>query len=214
MSATYGTSASIFQLAFGLNAVLPALFLTYRGLQASLARYLVEELRKIDPSLTLGEREMVVVRHYVRYGFPAIRLSRSLGLGVGGLFIVALILSFLGLLMSAIKSDEPLHDWSVILFSVFAVIMCPALGIIYDRWIWFVEQQVVLRLDQRSVLVFLKPIKDSLTMDKVGGEMKKITDDMQQLLLEMEEQEIKREWRALKEKARSRLERLARRFRR
>src|SRR5580704_16440213 len=99
---TYGSAASIFQLAFGVNAVLPAVYFGYRKTHDSLARYLAEEMNKIDPSFTVGERELIVVRHYVRYGFPGMRTSRALGLGVAGLFALALALSFLGLLFSGI----------------------------------------------------------------------------------------------------------------
>jgi hypothetical protein len=74
----YGNTASIFQLAFGLNAALPTVYFVYRRAHDSLARRLAEEMR-IDPPLEFGERELIVVRHYVRYGL-AMRNYRPLAL--------------------------------------------------------------------------------------------------------------------------------------
>ena len=100
---SYGEAVSIFQLAFGLNAALPTVYFTYRRTHDAVARRLAEEMNKIDPSLTLGERELIVVRHYVRYGFPAMRNSRPVGIVTAGLFGLALLLSFSGLVRSAVK---------------------------------------------------------------------------------------------------------------
>jgi hypothetical protein len=100
---TYGSTASIFQLAFGLNAVLPTVYFAYRRAHDAVAKRLGEKISNIDPSITFKEREMIVVRHYVRYGFPGMRLSRILGIFVTGLFSVSVLVSFLGLLASPSK---------------------------------------------------------------------------------------------------------------
>jgi hypothetical protein len=191
---TYGNTASIFQLAFGVNAVLPTVYFAYRRAHDSLAKRLAEEISNIDPSLTFGEREMIVVRHFVRYGFPGMRLSRSVGFVLAGLFGVAVGLSFLGLLLSAINTGGDLADWLVLLFSAFALVLCPVAGILYDRWLWFFEQQVVLRLDRPTVLIFLEPIKQSLVFDEFGEKMREITKGLQEFLLKTEEDELRREW--------------------
>src|ERR1700730_15889578 len=103
---TYENTTSIFQLAFGVNAVLPTVFFAYLRTHGSLARRLAEEMSKIDSSLTFGEREMIHMRYFVRLGVRGIGVSRSLGFVVAGFFGVAVGLSFVGLLMSAITPKD------------------------------------------------------------------------------------------------------------
>ena len=207
---TYGSAASVFQLAFGLNAALPTLYFVYRKTQDSLARRLAEKMANIDPSFVAGERELIVVRHFVRYGFPGMGLSRRLGIAVAVLFAIVLVLSFLGLLLSAIKSDCPINEQSVIWFSIFALIVCPLAGICYERWLGYFEEQVVLRLDRDAVIMFLEPVKQTLAGDRLGDEMKKLTIEAKELYLKMEEEELKREWREIRERLRQRIEQLRR----
>jgi len=68
-------------------------------------------MSRIDPTLKFGERELIVVRQYVRYSFPAMRNSRPLGLVIAGLFSVAVVLSLIGLVLSAVDSSAPLEAW-------------------------------------------------------------------------------------------------------
>ncbi|WP_156964497.1 hypothetical protein [Methylocapsa aurea] len=211
---TYGNAASIFQLAFGLNAALPTVYFAYRRAHDSLARHLAEEMSRIDPSLEFGERELIVVRHYVRYGFPAMRNTRPLGLIIAGLFGVAVSLSLIGLVLSAVDPTAPLDNWTVVLFSVFALVFCPVAGILYNLLMSYSEKQILIRLDKSSILGFIDPIKKSLTMEELRREMKNMRREIQDYAFRMQQDEFSMAWRDFKIDLRKRFENVRRVFRR
>lgn len=209
---SYGEAASVFQLAFGLNAALPTVYFAYRRTHDALARHLAEEIAKIDPSTTFGERELIVVRHYVRYGFPAMRNARPLGLAVGGLFAIASLLSLVGLVLSAVDAAGHLDNWLVVLFSAFALIGCPIVGTLYSFLMSYSEQQIILRLDRTAAEHFIDPIKKSLVMEKLGHEMKALTREVKRATAELNyttaQGELRMAWWQLKQEVRNRFEEL------
>lgn len=200
--ATYSSSVSIFQLAFAINAALPTVYLAYRHTHESLSNRLAEEMTEIEPTLTFGEREIVVVQHYVRYASPGMQVSRILGRRVAALLVISIALSFLGLLLAAIVPDKKLANSLIILFTIFTLLISPGMSLLYDRWLVYFERQVVLRLDQEVALRFLEPIKQSIRTREIGDELKALRHQVQEDLLEMESKELEREGRHRREKLR------------
>jgi hypothetical protein len=204
---SYGEAASVFQLAFGLNAALPTVYFAYRRTHDALARKLAEEISKIDPSMTFGERELIVIRHYVRYGFPAMRSTRLLGLAVAVLFAMALLLSLFGLVLSAIDATGHLDNWMVVLFSAFALVACPAVGTLYGFLMSYSERQIILRWNRAAVEHFVEPIKKSLTMQELGDKMKNLTQEFKTMAAELNyttaQKERRMAWWALTQKWRN-----------
>ena len=215
---SYGEAASVFQLGLWPECGSADGIFRVSADARCLTKHLAEEVNKIDPSMTFGERELIVVRHYVRYGFPAMRNARPLGLAIAGLFAAALLLSLIGLVLSAVDAHGHLSNWLVVLFSAFALIGCPVAGTVYSFLMSYGERQIILRLDQTAVEHFIDPIRQSLIMRKLGDEMKDLTNQIKEETAELNyrtaQQELRTAWREFKQEVRNRFEEVWSVFRR
>ena len=142
--ATLQNCASLFQLGFGVNAIVPALYFTFRRTQESLASRLSQEIQKTNPEFYKLEREKEILHRFVFEWVPFVKLSYRLR-NIPALFLtLGLISSFFGLVFSAIQPNHELPNSWVWLFSIYALLFCPSTYLLYGMllkglerlWVW------------------------------------------------------------------------------
>jgi hypothetical protein len=118
--------ASVFQLGFGVDAIVPALYFAFRRTQDSLADRLAYEIQKKTPEFYKTEKEVEVLRAFVFNTVPFVKWSYRLRI-VPVLFLtIGLVASFFGLVLSAVEPNYDLPNPWVWTFSVYTLLFCPA----------------------------------------------------------------------------------------
>ena len=145
--ARLGDTASIFQLAFGLNAVLPSFVLFYRQTRASIGKSFLKQAAKLKVDLSIDDRDMDQFLEFPESSNAALRISNRLKWIPVGLCGLALLISFWGILHSAITPDNKVGDGFLWAFAVFSLILCPLAGIACHIWLSCFEDKVRQRND-------------------------------------------------------------------
>jgi len=134
--------ASIFQLAFAVNAAVPAVFLAYRRMHQSIAERFARSVQKVDATFTFDDYEMSEFRRYVRGSANGLKIADRVKVVPIGLFSIALVISFVGLVLTATRPQFILHDEYVWAFSIFALAVCPLVGLAYEMFLSFTENLI------------------------------------------------------------------------
>jgi hypothetical protein len=144
VTATLQNTVSIFQLAFGVNAVVPALHVAFRRTQDSLATRLVRDLRKLVPTFELDEKNLERLGLVVSTTLPGLKLANRLKIIPFFMLGTAMVISFFGLVLSAVQPAFELSDGWVWVLSIYILIVCPGSYLLYHAllkglerlWIW------------------------------------------------------------------------------
>jgi hypothetical protein len=136
--------ASIFQLAFGLNAVMPAVFFAYKRTHEKITMRFAKEVQVQAPELKFDEYELIAFRRFVRGMSTGLKFADRVKYLPITLFFIAVVLSFFGLVYGAIRPEGKLDDGLVWGFSIFALLISPLLGLGYEWFLGYLERAVLL----------------------------------------------------------------------
>jgi hypothetical protein len=158
-----------------VNAVLPAVSVAFRRTHQHIAMRFADTVKKYDPSLELGERETEHLLKFIKRASVGLNLSDRLKLVPIVASGVAVILSFFGLGFSATQPEYVLSSGLVWSFSIYSLIFCPALVVLYEMWLKFVERGTIAKWagnkDKIAEIAetFKLVLGGDLLLDKVHG---------------------------------------------
>jgi hypothetical protein len=136
--------ASIFQLAFGLNAALPAVSFAFRRAHENITVRFSKEVQNADPEFKFNEWEMVQFRRFVKGSSTGLKFAQRIKVFPILAFGISVLLSFVGLIFGATMPDYALANRWVWTFALFSLVFSPALGLAYEWFLRFLEQAILL----------------------------------------------------------------------
>ena|ERR1041384_1216113 len=189
-------TASIFQLAFGVNAVLPAVYFAFRRTHESIASRFASELKKIDGEFKFDESEMIEFRRFVYLSSAGLRATDRIKFVPLFLFAGAVAFSFVGLMLAATNPHGSLSNTLVWVFSVYALLISPTIGLLYELWLHQFERLVILSwLEPANVEFTAKCFRLSLDARRATVEARTVLEEIKRKRLNDKMQEMKDRWR-------------------
>jgi hypothetical protein len=199
--ATFIDTASIFQLAFGVNAVLPAVHLAFRRTHESISRRFADELQKQHSEFKFDEWEMSEFRRFVFGSSRGLKFASRAKIVPILMFLIAIVLSFLGLIKAATAPQDTLNSELVWSFAIYSLIVCPSVGLMYELFLGRLEHLIVLRwFEPANVLDTAKHFKIFLETRKIGVESEQLSREVQSRAAELEIARLKYTWNSYKRK--------------
>lgn len=135
--------ATIFQLAFGVNAILPTIILAYRRTQDNIVQWVSKTIDKHKPEFAIEPSEMGEFLDFVtglNPGLSALGLGKRIPIVASG---ISLFASFFGMIFAATTPDRHLGNGILWLFAVYSLVVCPSLVAFYTFLLRFDEQELV-----------------------------------------------------------------------
>jgi hypothetical protein len=139
--ATLESCASIFQLAFGVNAVVTASQLYFRRTHREIAQTLYIELRPGDSTLSGAHIEHAFER-YVFRAIPGLRAARFLYRLLMTVGLAATLLSLVALVASALQPWRPVPVDSVWIYAGATLVLLPMTYWLYERFLDWLQRAV------------------------------------------------------------------------
>jgi hypothetical protein len=135
--------ATIFQLAFGVNAILPAIVIAYRRTQTNIVRWVSKEVDKHRPEFAIDESEMADFLDFatdLHHGLKSLGWAKRIPITA---CMISLVVSFFGLLFAATRPDAHLSNGLLWSFAIYSLVICPSLATWYTGLLRFEEKELV-----------------------------------------------------------------------
>lgn len=147
--ATVGGMASIFQLAFTLNAATGLVYGSFDRTLNALTEFAAKEFQARDASLVLTERKKVELRKFMLRAQKGIWfINRTLFIAEA-LLLIGLGISFIGLLKSAMTPDAEISATAVVLLSIFLLVIGPGVAVVYATVLKWLEGRAILSMSEK-----------------------------------------------------------------
>lgn len=130
MSTKLSNTATIFQLAFGLNAVCAILINRYLAQRSKVISAYVDRIKVLKPEFSIDGKEESLKRVMAK-AMPGYRLLKKFFVFCISLAALSLVTSFLFLLAAAIRPDNEVSDSIFALLAFILVITNPAIYYIF-----------------------------------------------------------------------------------
>jgi hypothetical protein len=168
-------TSSIFQLAFGVNAVFVILLNHYLGLKASLTEDFIRKLQELDPSLLLDGKRKHLTKYLIR-AMVWYRIFNAYFLFCIALAVISCAVSVYYLLQAALVPDEKISSVLLTTLTYIFLVANPILYFVFLRSSeWFLSVvQSRLKLKQEDVSLVKESIMLSDLSDKLADMIAKI----------------------------------------
>lgn len=176
---------SIFEIAFGVNAVSFALLSRLRKTKQQLASFIENRIKQIDGNFELLETEKRDFVDFVFRSSNGLKIAHYAGLIAASIAAFATFFSIFVLLFSAEypQIEIPIKDATII--SICLLLLCPAIYMLYDRFLGFlVTAKIEAGIDDDKAKTFQRCFK--LTQG-----MKKTIEDTDKTLAEIKSESFK-----------------------
>lgn len=97
---------SIFQLAFGLDAALPAVYVSFRSAHETVTKSVAALLENHDPALKFTDRMNFELQNYLLSATRGLRIAKAVTHASAIFLLIGLALSFLGLVEAAVAARD------------------------------------------------------------------------------------------------------------
>jgi hypothetical protein len=144
--------ASLFSVAFAVDAVIPALSFAFRSTHERITRRTADAIQKHVPSIVIKEKDVPLLLKFVKGSSVGLRFADRAKAALIGMFLIGMLASFVGLVVSATNPEVHLADWIVWVFAIYTLLVCPALQIGYDRFIRFLEHVLIVKWEADETL--------------------------------------------------------------
>lgn len=124
---TLGDSVSIFQLAFGVNAVLPTLISGFEKVRDDAADSVLSKIKEIQPEFEVKEEDRFEFVDFIFNSVARLRYARIGTRLIGGLSLVFCALSLIALYWAALRPKEEISATRLFEFVTATLIVGPAL---------------------------------------------------------------------------------------
>lgn len=191
--------ATIFQLAFGVNAILPSLLIAYGRTKESIAKRAASAIRDHDPTFVLSEKELYEWTDFIQKSYLILKVSNSFKWIVLGTSACFVLLSFYGLVAAAIGPDDKLADSKLFWFAFLSLLISPLFAFGYESWLRLVEYWIATRSDHAPQK--LKMAADSFRLiQNIGQTLAEAQQMIMDVKLSRKRNQIRRAWSSTKVK--------------
>src|SRR5258705_13880575 len=133
-----GDSVSIFQLAFGVNAVLPVLISDFETVRDDAADSVLRKIKEFQPQFVLKEEDRFEFVDFTFKSVAGLRHARIVTRLIGALSLVLCALSLVALCWSALRPKEEISSARLFAFVGATLIVGPALYVARNEYLkWF-----------------------------------------------------------------------------
>jgi hypothetical protein len=141
--ARLGDCASVFQLAFAVNAVLPAIFLALRRAHRNVASRIATRIEQLKPGLAITDEEMAYLVQWVKdiMGLAGSEKMKWIPVSTAALSLLG---GFVGLVLAATQPTAVIWNSAVWVFAVYSLILTPLIALVYERWLMIMERRLTI----------------------------------------------------------------------
>ena len=191
--AKLGECASIFQLAFGVNAIVPALYISLHTTRETLENVFANALKHPDFRMKIELNEALEFASFIVAGARGSRVAGRQLIIPGILMGVSVLFSFFGLMGAAICPDVRIPNGILWIFSIYSLFICPGVGFFYETRLRWLRRAMVRHLVDPSNWSE-GDLKLYQQMRDIGKSIDKVTESAYDALYEMSKQDLKIEW--------------------
>ncbi len=141
---TLSASASVFQLAFGINAVLPVLISDFENVRREAADSLLRKIREHRPDFVLKERDRIDFVDFTFRSSTGLRHAKTITLTSGLTSSLLCALSLSALCWAAFRPDEQISPKLFLWFVGLTLIVGPLFYVMRNRYLkWLYSVMVI-----------------------------------------------------------------------
>ena len=165
---TLSNCSSIFQLAFGVNAVLPALIADFEFVKKEAANSLLRKIRESRPDFELKERDRIGFVDFVFQSSSGLRHARLVTRATACISLAFCGVSLVALCMAALKPEARLSSTRLFEFVGMTLIFGPLFYIARNSYLkWLYRVNVIYGTnDQREALLFAECVNSFFKVKK------------------------------------------------
>jgi hypothetical protein len=146
---------------------------------------IARELQSFDPTLQFNARQTMVLEDFVLRTNFGLRIARNFATALVGMFLIALIPSFFGLVWSSTSPTSPIDTSAAWLFSTYALLITPTIAIMYEWSLrWFEGLMIKAIYRDKDFAKSLAPFF------KISLDVEQTLDDIQPVLQQIEKDKL------------------------
>lgn len=151
---------SLFELAFAVNAVLPALVSEFERVKSDAADSLLKKVREARPQFELREGDRLEFIDFAYRSSPGLRLGWYMTRAVSVVSLLLCVLSLGALVWSASRPLEEIPDRDLHIFVALAFAVGPAFYVARDRYLRWIYSALVRSSDDPADAEFFAECAD------------------------------------------------------
>jgi O-antigen ligase len=164
---TLSASSSIFQLAFGVNAVLPVLISDFEAVRKDAAESFLEKIKEYHPEFELKQEDRINFVDFTFNSSTGLRRARIITRLTGFISLVLCGLSLVALCGSALEPDQQISSSLFFAFVGATLIVGPIFYFARNQYLQSFYRGFVSHSDKKSeVLLFAHCVKAYLTFKR------------------------------------------------
>lgn len=191
MAATFGSCASVLQLGFGLNAVSAAVEIQFKGSFTRLIARLYNDVRPEADQLEGPEVEIAFSK-YIYLSSRGLRIARNIYPFLMLVGASLLFVSFLGLVLGAVDTNQPIADRAVWSYAILSLLVSPTIYWSFQRFLrWFEHKYLEINAataEQRENV--WQHFRDFYPLDVQLREIQAFAKDAEELRFELEKSRL------------------------
>lgn len=182
----------LLEVGFAVNAVAAAAQLYFRDTQREIARRLFADFKPADSTLS-GAYAEHAFRQFVLEASPGLRMARAVYRWLIAAGLIALIISFVGLVRAAVEPDYPVAVTAVWAYGILCIILLPLLYWGYQRFLtWFEPAFTAKKTTQAERDGFWRSFELTLAAQETSQKLQELNSQVDEFILKMQWRQFRR----------------------